>query len=107
MALDILGADPNAPLQAWVNDQPIGPIAPQFPDLADPGYIGLVRTLESMHFHYAGWLHGQLIIPGSVLRTGNNTLTLQLSAGSGPLAIRAIELQLKQNWRILDYSFAP
>ena len=107
VALDILGADPVAPLQVWVNEQPAGYVTAQFPDLADPGYVGLVRPLEAMRFNYAGWLHGQMILPGSALRVGNNTLTLQLPADATPAAIRAIELQLKHNWRILDYTFAP
>ena len=107
VALDILGADPLAPLQASVNDQAIGPVAPQFPDLADPAYAGIVRPLEAMRFQYAGWLHAQLILPGSALRVGTNTLTLRLPANASPAAIRAIELQLKHNWRILDYTFAP
>ena len=106
VALDILGADPTAPLQAWVNDKPLGPVTAQFPDLADPGYVGLVRPLEGMRFRYAGWLHGQVILPGSALRVGTNTLILQLPADATPAAIRAIELQLKHNWRILDYTFA-
>jgi len=107
VALDILGADPVAPLQAWVNDQAVGTVTPQFPDLADPAYAGLVRPLEAMRFHYAGWLHAQLILPGSALHVGTNTLTLRLPADATPAAIRAIELQLKHNWRILDYTFAP
>jgi len=106
VAMDILGADPAAPLQAWVNDKPLGPVTAQFPDLADPAYVGLVRPLEEMRFRYAGWLHGQVILPGSALRVGTNTLTLQLPADATPAAIRAIELQLKHNWRILDYTFA-
>lgn len=107
VALEILGADPVAGVQVWVNEQALGPIAPQFPDLADPAYTGLVRPLEPMRFHYAGWLRAQLILPGSVLRVGTNTLTLQLPADAAPVAIRAIELQLKHNWRILDYTLAP
>jgi len=107
VALDILNADPLAPLQASVNDQPISPIAAQFPDLADPAYSGIVRSLEPMRFNYAGWVHGQLIIPGSLLRAGKNALTIQLPANASPAAIRAIELQLKHNWRILDYNLAP
>ena len=107
VAMDILGADPVAPLQAWVNDQPAGFITAQFPDLADPAYVGLVRPLEPMRFNYAGWLHGQLLLPGSALRVGTNTLTLQLPADASPAAIRAVELQLKHNWRILDYTLAP
>lgn len=107
ITLDILNADPLAPLQAWVNDTPIGAVSTQLADLADPAYVGLVRPLETMRFHYAGWLHGQVILPGSALKAGANTLTLQLPAGASPVAIRAIELQLKHNWRILDYQIVP
>ena len=107
ITLDILNADPLAPLQAWINDTPVGAVSTQLADLADPAYIGLVRPLATMRFHYAGWLHGQVILPGSALKAGTNTLTLQLPAGASPVAIRAIELQLKHNWRILDYQFAP
>lgn len=107
IALDILNADPLAPLQATVNETTLPPLAIAFPDLADPGYVGLVRPLQTMRFRYSGWLHGQVIIPGSALKTGVNTLTLQLPPEAGPSAIRAIELQLKHNWRILDYNLAP
>jgi len=107
IALDVLNADPLAPLQAWVNDTPLGTITPQFPDLADPAYTGIVRPLQPMRFCYAGWLHGQLIIPGSALHAGNNTITLALPPEASPVAIRALELQLKNNWRILDYTLAP
>jgi len=69
--------------------------------------VGIVRPLAPMRFHYAGWLHGQVILPGSALKAGHNTLTLQLPSGASPVAIRAIELQLKHNWRILDYQIAP
>lgn len=107
VTLDILNADPLAPLQAWVNNTALGAVAWQFPDLADPAFTGSVRTLEPMRFHYGGWVHGLLILPGSALRAGTNTLTLQLPADASPVAIRAIELQLKQNWRILDYTLTP
>lgn len=107
VTLDVLNADPLAPVQAWVNGTPAGAFALQQPDLADPGYIGVVRPLQPMRFHYAGWLHGQLVLPGSALKTGVNTLILQLPQGASPVAIRAIELQLKHNWRILDYQLAP
>jgi len=107
VALDILNADPLAPLQAWVNDKAVGPLVPQFPDLADPAYHGLAQSLQPMRFCYAGWLHGQLIIRGSALRAGQNTITLQLPADASPAAIRSIELQLKHNWKALDYTLAP
>ncbi len=107
VTLDILNADPLAPLQVWVNNMPVGVVSMQLADLADPAYAGVVRPLQAMRFHYAGWLHGQIVLPGAALKAGANTITLQLPSGASPVAIRAIELQLKHNWRILDYQFAP
>ncbi|XHR27288.1 MAG: hypothetical protein ACFUZC_15225 [Chthoniobacteraceae bacterium] len=107
VAFEISNADPLAPLQAFVNDQSLGPVVPQYPDLADPAYIGQVRPLQTMRFQYSGWLHAQVVIPGSSLKTGTNTLTFQLSSSSAPTAIRAVELQLKNNWQNLDYNIAP
>jgi len=107
VALEILNADPLAPLQAWVNDQPVGSVIPRYPDLADPAYIGQVRPLEPMRFHYTAWLPAQLVFPGGVLKSGVNRLTLQLPLAAGPAAIRNIELQLKHLWRSLDYNIQP
>ena len=107
VAVEVLNADPLAPLQAWANRQPLGPVVPRYPDLADPAYNGIVGPLEPMRFRYAGWLQAQVIIPGSALKVGVNTLTIQLPGETGPAAIRAVELQLKHNWRSLDYTLKP
>ncbi len=107
VTFDILNADPVAPLECWLDRNPLGPIAVQWPDLADPAYAGVVRPLESMRFHYSGWVRCQKIIPGSLLHNGVNTFILQLPSGASPVAIRVVELQLKHNWRQLDYSLAP
>ena len=107
VTLEILNADPQASLQAWANDKSLGPVVPQYPDLADPAYTGMARPLEPMRFRYTGWLRAQVMIPGSALHPGENTITLQLPSDAAPAAIRAVELQLKHNWRSLDYSFAP
>jgi len=106
--LEVLAADPQAPLELTLNDQPLGTITVSWPDLADPGYLGLVRPLETgMHFRYAGWLRAQKIIPGSALQTGLNRLVLQLPAGTSPVAVRNLELLLKHNWKNLDYTVNP
>ena len=107
VSFDILNADPVAPLESWIGKTPLGPVAVQWPDLADPAYAGVVRPLQAMRFHYSGWVHCQKIIPGSLLRAGANSFILQLPAGTGPVAIRAVELQLKHNWQQLDYSLSP
>jgi hypothetical protein len=102
---ETLNADGEAPLQITVNDQPLGAVEVRWPDLADPGYIGLVRPLvEGMHFHYAGWLRAQKVVPGTLLKAGVNRLVLQLHPEAGPAAVRALELQLKHNWTHLDYA---
>lgn len=107
VTFDILDADPVAPVEATVNNQPLGPVALQLPDLADPGYAGLVRPFMKMRFHYAGWVRCQQVIPGSALHAGVNTFILQLPADAGPVAVRAVELQLKHEWKKLDYTVSP
>ena len=59
-----------------------------------------------MRFRYAGWLRAQKLIPGSALQAGQNTVVIQLHKESGPVAIRAVELQLKYNAPGLDYTIS-
>lgn len=107
LQFDLLNPDPAAPLLMWVNDEPVGVAAYQMPDLADPGYQGVVRSLRKMRFHYAGWVRAQKIVPAGVLRAGENTVTLQLPAEAAPVALRNVELQLKNHWQKLDYILVP
>lgn len=107
VSFDVSNIDPAIPLQATVNDETLGAVSVQLPDLADPAYVGSVRPFEKMRFHYAGWVHCQKAIPGSVLRSGANKLLLQAPSETLPVAIRAVELQLKHSWNRLDYNIAP
>lgn len=108
VTFEALDADGLAPLQVFVNGRPLGPATVVMPDLADPSYLGLVRPLESdMRFRYTGWLRCQKLIPGSLLKAGENEITVQLHPESGSVAVRAVELQLKHNWKNLDYTLAP
>lgn len=108
VTFEVLNADSLAPLEVILNDRPLGPASVHWPDLADPGYLGLARPLEKdMRFRYTGWLRGQKVIAGSALRAGANALVLQLHPDSGPLAVRAVEIQLKYNWKSLDYQMSP
>ena len=108
VTFEALNADALAPLEVIVNGRPLGPATVQMPDLADPSYLGLVRPLESdMRFRYTGWLRCQKVIPGSVLKAGAHEITIQLHPESGPVAVRAVELQLKHNWKNLDYTLSP
>ena len=38
---------------------------------------------------------------------GLNKVTISLSEDSGPVAIRNVQLQLKQNWKHFDYILTP
>ncbi len=107
VTLELLHADPTEPLELWINGEPVGAVALQLPDLADPAYHGKARPLRGMGFHYGGWITGQKAISGRLLRSGENVVTFELPAGSGPVVIRSVELQLKNHWRKLDYTLSP
>ena len=101
---EVVNADISSPPMISVNDE--APVAAQvhWPDLADPGYRGEARGDEAhLRFQYTGWLPAQLAIPAGTLRPGLNKIVVGLSDSSGPVAIRNVELQLKQNWKHFDY----
>jgi hypothetical protein len=111
LGFEILNADLLSPLEVVVNDHLLGPAAMRTPDLADPAYQGVLRPLDrGVRFRYAGWLQSQKAIPGGLLKPGVNKIELRLPAESGPVAVRSLELQLKNQWQNLDAaspSFTP
>jgi hypothetical protein len=108
LSFEILNADPLSPLEVSVNDQLLGPAAMRTPDLADPGYLGVLRPLDrGVRFRYAGWLQCQKAIPGSALHPGVNKIELRLPGESGPVAVRSLDLQLKTQWQTLENSATP
>ncbi len=108
ITFDVLDVDPVYPPDLAINDRPVGRVALQLPDLADPGYQGAVRPLESdMRFRYTGWVRCQQIIAGSSILPGLNKLQISLNKDSGPIAIRAVEVELKHHWHNLDYQLVP
>jgi hypothetical protein len=108
VSFEVSNADGQSPLEVSVNDQPLGPAMVSWPDLADPGYLGFVRPLETgMRFRYAGWLHAQKMIPGAALKQGTNRLVLTVPAEAGTVAVRNLTLQLKHHWKNLDYILTP
>jgi len=108
LTFEVLGANPVAPIQTYVNGQPIGALNVDFPDLADPAYRGSTRPLQKgMDFRYEGWLRGKMIIPGSALRGGVNTFVLQIGDSSGPAVVRAVEIELKYPSNVFDYETHP
>lgn len=105
---EVLGVDPVEPPELTVNQTPMGRVTLQLPDLADPGFQGIVKPLEAdMRFRYAGWVRCQQVIPGSALQKGFNQLSLAISRQSAPVAIRSVELELKNAWKHLHYQLAP
>lgn len=104
LTFEALGATVDAPPEVAVNGHSLGASAFSLPDLADPAFQGLSRSLDpQMAFRYTGWIRGQKVIPGNLLRGGLNDLTLHLSNGSESVAVRTVEIQLKYNWEKLDY----
>jgi hypothetical protein len=109
LTFEVLDVDAQAPPEVMMNDHPLGPVNVALPDLADPAYVGLVRALETgMRFRYSGWLRAQKVIPASALLPGTNRFVVELPANAaGAIAVRSLSLQLKYNWKSLDYSLAP
>jgi hypothetical protein len=94
----------DAPPEVYLNGQDIGPVAFTLPDLSDPGYRGESEPLTTdMHFNYTGWLRAQKLLPVTVLKVGDNDLSVANGAGTGPSAIRATQIQLKYIWDKSDY----
>lgn len=108
ISFEILDVDPVHPPEWVVNSTPMGPSAIHLPDIADPGFQGIVRSTEPLpRFQYNGWIRGQQVIPSSMLKIGVNKLVLRLDGKSNAVAVRAVELQLKHHWQHLDYKLAP
>lgn len=106
VTFEVLNADVSVPLMISVNGQPAVPASVFWPDLADPGFRGESRA-AGMRMQYTGWLRAQCIVPGSYLPAGLNRVNLTVSEESGPLAVRTVELQLKNNWTHFDYILTP
>jgi hypothetical protein len=108
VAVEILGADPERPVVAWMNDHYLGPVTINFPDLADPGFRAASHPFEkTFRFRYTGWLRGQIMLPASALQSGTNTLTVQLPAEAAAVVLRAMEIELKYPSRVFDYDLQP
>jgi hypothetical protein len=108
VTFEVLHADLAAPPVVVANEGPSGAASVHWPDLSDPGYRGESRPLEpSMRFQYTGWLRAQYVIPGHLLHSGMNQVTVGLPDDSGTVAIRNVELQLKHNWKQFDYILTP
>lgn len=108
ISFEVLNVDVAEPPGVCINNRTLGPAAPRLPDLADPGYRGQVVAAQAdVRFRYAGWLRCEKIIPASSLVAGINRLSLFLPRFSRPVAVRALEIQLKYPWEGQQIPGAP
>jgi hypothetical protein len=94
--------------EVYVNGEDIGPASLFLPDLADPAYRGLSKSLlDQMQFQYTGWIRAQKIVPASILKAGTNDVIVLAGAGTSTSAIRETQIQLKYLWDKSDYLLEP
>ncbi len=104
LSFEVASARIDSPPEIYVNGKNVGAATLTLPDLADPAYRGeAARLIDSMRFHYTGWIRGQKLIPASHLRTGANDLLVIAGPGTPASAIRATQIQLKYIWDKTDY----
>lgn len=108
LSFEIASPQIDAAPEIYVNGADLGVVSLVLPDLADPGYRGLSRSLlDDMKFQYTGWLRGQITIPGSVLKAGKNNVIVMAAAGTPRSALRGPQIQLKYLWDKSDYLLLP
>jgi hypothetical protein len=108
VSFEVLNADVAEPPSVEINHRTLGLASPRLPDLADPGYRGQVVAAQSdVRYRYAGWLRCEKIIPASSLAAGVNRLSLSVPRFARPVAVRALEIQLKYPWEGRDNPGAP
>jgi hypothetical protein len=96
LTFEILNADISAPPHLLVNGTDAGAVNVTVPDLADPALTGDIEPARAdAVFRYAGWLKCQKVIPGSLLTAGTNELLITTPGHPAPVALRAVEVQLK------------
>lgn len=94
--------------EIYVNGEDIGAVSLLLPDLADPAYRGLARSLlDEMKFQYTGWVRAQKLVPGNILKAGTNDVMILAGVGTSAAAIRAPQIQLKYLWDKSDYLLQP
>jgi hypothetical protein len=96
LTFEILNADIAAPPNLSVNGQDAGAVSVSVTDLADPALTGAAEPgRPDVVYRYSGWLKCQKVIPGSLLLAGTNEIILGTPGQTTPVALRAIEVQLK------------
>lgn len=96
LTFEILNVDISAPPQLSVNGKDEGDVNVTVTDLADPALTGAIEVARpDVVYRYGGWLKCQKVIPGSLLTAGTNELLISTPGNPAPVALRAIEVQLK------------
>ena len=96
LTFEILNADIAAPPILSVNGQDAGAVSVSVTDLADPALTGAAEPgRPDVVYRYSGWLKCQKVIPGSLLLAGTNEIILSTPGQTTPVALRAVEVQLK------------
>jgi hypothetical protein len=96
MTFEVLNADISAPPRLSVNGKDVGDVNVIVTDLADPALTGAIEAARpDVVYRCAGWLKCQKVIPGSLLTAGSNELLISTPGRPSPVALRAVEMQLK------------
>ena len=96
LTFEILNAEISAPPQLSVNGKDVGDVNINVTDLADPALTGAIEAARpDAVYRYGGWLKCQKVIPGSLMIGGTNELLISTPGQPAPVALRAIEVQLK------------
>jgi hypothetical protein len=96
LTFEILNADISAPPQLSVNGKDAGNVNVIVTDLADPALTGAIEAARAdAVYRYGGWLKCQKVVPGSLLTAGSNEFLISTPGNPAPVALRAIEVQLK------------
>jgi len=108
LTFEVASPQIEVPPEIYVNGEDIGAAALVLPDLADPAYRGLARSLlQTMQFQYTGWVRAQKIVPASILKAGDNDVIILAGTGTSASAVRETQIQLKYLWDKSDYLLEP
>jgi hypothetical protein len=108
LTFEVASPEIDSAPEVYVNGEDVGPASLFLPDLADPAYRGLARSLlDQMQFQYTGWIRAQKIVPSSILKAGTNNVMVIAGAGTPVSAIRETQIQLKYLWDKSDYLLQP
>lgn len=108
LSFELASPQIDAAPEIYLNGTDLGVVSLVLPDLADPAYRGVSRSLlDDMKFQYTGWIRAQITVPGSALKAGTNDVIVMAAAGTPKSAIRATQIQLKYLWDKSDYLLLP